>query len=73
MPDAIFLRLNEKFALGADGLQWILFKSRRKEPSPLDSRLVFGRGGSSVSIWDQCRAAQWRLAVCEQKQAAATP
>jgi hypothetical protein len=44
MADAIFLRLNEKFALGADDLQWGLYKSRRKEPSPLDSNLVFGRG-----------------------------
>jgi hypothetical protein len=45
MADAIFLRLNQKFALGADDLQWILYKSRRKEPSPLEAHLVFGRGG----------------------------
>src|SRR4029450_5918918 len=45
MTDSIFLRLDSKFALGADDLQWILYKSRRKDPSPLDSPLRLGRGG----------------------------
>jgi hypothetical protein len=45
MADAIFLRMNQKFALGADDLQWILYKSCRKEPSPIEAHLVFGRGG----------------------------
>ena len=35
MTDALFLRLNERFALGADDLQWILYKSRREDaPAP---------------------------------------
>jgi hypothetical protein len=44
MTNAIFLRLDERFAHGADDSPWILYKSRRAEPSPLDSNLVFGRG-----------------------------
>jgi hypothetical protein len=43
MTDTIFLRLSDKFALGADDLQWILYRSRREEPSPLDAPLKFGR------------------------------
>jgi hypothetical protein len=27
MMDALFLRLNERFALGADDLQWILYRA----------------------------------------------
>jgi hypothetical protein len=44
MADRIFLRLSEKYALGADELQWIVYRSRRKVPSPLDAPLVCGRG-----------------------------
>jgi hypothetical protein len=44
MADRIFLRLSEKYALGADDLQWIVYRSRRKVPSPLDAPLVCGRG-----------------------------
>jgi hypothetical protein len=29
MADRIFLRLNDRLALGADDLQWILYRSRR--------------------------------------------
>lgn len=29
MSDRIFLRLNDNFALGADSLQWILYKAKR--------------------------------------------
>jgi hypothetical protein len=44
MSDRIFLRLSEKYALGADDLQWIVYRSRRKVPSPLDEPLKCGRG-----------------------------
>jgi hypothetical protein len=54
MADAIFLRLNQKFALGADDLQWILYKSRRKDPSPLEAHLVFGRGGEWEPVRSVC-------------------
>ena len=39
MTDRIFLRLSAKFALGADELQWIVYQSRHKVPSPLDAPL----------------------------------
>jgi hypothetical protein len=45
MTDSIFLRLSEKTALGADDLQWIVYRSRQKVPTPLDAPLVLGRGG----------------------------
>ena len=39
MTEGIFLRLSGRLALGADDLQWILYKSRRKEPpAELDIR-----------------------------------
>jgi hypothetical protein len=42
MADRIFLRLSERWALGADDLQWILYKPRREEtPSELSSRSWF--------------------------------
>ena len=44
MSDGIFLRLSSKYALGCDDLQWIVFRSRRKDPSPLDAPLKSGRG-----------------------------
>jgi hypothetical protein len=31
MDDTIFLRLDAKFALGADDLQWILYRARHKD------------------------------------------
>jgi hypothetical protein len=31
MADAIFLRLNEDFALGSDGLQWILLRRHPRQ------------------------------------------
>lgn len=34
-----FLRLDERFALGADDLQWILYKSRHKTGPALDAPL----------------------------------
>jgi hypothetical protein len=40
MSDAIFLRLADNGALGTDGLQWILYKSVRRIPPPLDAPLV---------------------------------
>jgi hypothetical protein len=44
MSDRIFLRLSDKYALGADDLQWIVYRSRSKVPSPLDAPLKCGRG-----------------------------
>jgi hypothetical protein len=40
MSDRIFLRLNEDFALGADSLQWILYRRHAAVPegSPLPLR-----------------------------------
>jgi hypothetical protein len=32
MTDTLFLRLNEKFALGADDLQWILYRANSRDP-----------------------------------------
>jgi hypothetical protein len=43
MADRIFLRLSEKYALGADDFQWVIYRSRRKVPSPLDAPLKIGR------------------------------
>ena len=34
MSERIFLRLGDRLALGADGLQWILYKSRAKAWAP---------------------------------------
>ncbi len=45
MTDRIFLRLSDKYALGADELQWIVYRSRRKVPSPIGTPLRCGRGG----------------------------
>jgi hypothetical protein len=45
VTDRIFLRLSKKYALGADDLQWIVYRSRCKVPSPLDAPLKCGRGG----------------------------
>jgi hypothetical protein len=45
VSDGVFLRLSEKYALGADDLQWIVYRSRHKVPSPLDAPLKCGRGG----------------------------
>jgi hypothetical protein len=39
MADRIFLWLNDRFALGADSLQWILYKSRAKIGPPMDAPL----------------------------------
>jgi hypothetical protein len=50
MADTIFLRLDAKFALGADDLQWILYRSRREEPSPLGAPLKFGRGSEWLPV-----------------------
>jgi hypothetical protein len=45
MTDRIFLRLDDKHALGADELQWILYRSNRKIPSPIDAPLKVERHG----------------------------
>ena len=37
MSDKIFLRLGPRVALGADDLQWILFKARKASPRPIDA------------------------------------
>ncbi len=50
MSERIFLRLSDKFALGADDLQWIVYRSRRGGPSPIDAPLVFGRGGEWLPV-----------------------
>jgi hypothetical protein len=50
MRDGPFLRLSSKYALGADGLQWIVYRSRRKDPSPLDAPLTFGRGSEWEAV-----------------------
>jgi hypothetical protein len=50
MADRIFLRLSEKYALGADDLQWIVYRSRRKVPSPLDEPLKCGRGSEREPV-----------------------
>jgi hypothetical protein len=34
-----FLRLESRFALGSDDLQWIIYKSRHKDPPPMDGAL----------------------------------
>ena len=34
MSERIFLRLGDRLALGADGLQWILYKSKAKAGAP---------------------------------------
>lgn len=38
MADRIFLRLNARYALGADSLQWIIYRARVSEPSLARSR-----------------------------------
>ena len=38
MADRIFLRLSEKYALGADDLQWIVYRSRARFAPDLDRR-----------------------------------
>jgi hypothetical protein len=38
MADRIFLRLNDRLALGADDLQWILYRSRARVAPDLDRR-----------------------------------
>jgi hypothetical protein len=40
VTDRIFLRLNENFALGADSLQRILYRSRRKAGPSFDAPLA---------------------------------
>ena len=47
MSDRIFLRLGVNGALGADELQWILYRTRLKEPPPLDAPLI-GRDWNPV-------------------------
>ena len=47
MSDRIFLRLGVHGALGADELQWILYRTRLKEPPPLDAPLI-GRDWNPV-------------------------
>jgi hypothetical protein len=37
MTGALFLRLNERFALGADDLQWILYRASRHDPDMTNS------------------------------------
>jgi hypothetical protein len=37
MTGALFLRLNERFALGADDLQWILYRASRRDPDMTNS------------------------------------
>src|ERR1700730_17718056 len=43
MTEGIFLRLSDKYALGADDLQWIVYRSRRAVPSPIGASLRCGR------------------------------
>jgi hypothetical protein len=50
MMEGIFLRLSDKFALGADDLQWIVYRSRRKVPSLLDAPLIVGRSGEWEAV-----------------------
>jgi hypothetical protein len=40
MADAIFLRLDERFALGADDQEWVVYRSRQKNPPALDAPLI---------------------------------
>src|ERR1700730_9339330 len=44
MTEGIFLRLSGKYALGADDLQWIVYRSRRAVPLPIGAPLRCGRG-----------------------------
>jgi hypothetical protein len=39
MADTIFLRLDARFALGADDLQWIVYKSRCKDAPSFNAPL----------------------------------
>ena len=48
--DRVFLRVSEKVALGCDDLQWIIYRSRRKEPSPIDVPLKCGRGSEWEAV-----------------------
>jgi hypothetical protein len=50
VTDHIFLRLDAKFALGADDLQWILYRSRRAEPSSMDAPLKVERSGEWKAV-----------------------
>lgn len=43
MTDRIFLRLDDRHAIGADDLQWVLYRAKR--PVPTDAALVLERGG----------------------------
>jgi hypothetical protein len=50
MADRIFLRLNDRLALGADDLQWILYSSIRKAPPLFDAPLVPGEWRTIASV-----------------------
>jgi hypothetical protein len=60
MSDRIFLRLGENGALGADDLQWILYRSRRTMPPGMDTPLI-QRDWVGVSFVRSTRA---RLEAC---------
>jgi hypothetical protein len=66
MADRIFLRLSDKYALGADDLQWIVYRSRRKVPSPLDEPLKYGRGSEWEAVSFVRSTKEILLARCGQ-------
>jgi hypothetical protein len=75
ISDRIFLRVSDKVALGSDDLQWIVYLSRRKVPSPVDAPLVLGRGGEwrPVSFVRSTKAILMRLLgqiTCHEAQVA---
>ena len=56
MVDRIFLRLNDRLALGADDLQWILYRSRAAVVPDLSTRnwLPIAFVGSTRGILARC-------------------
>ena len=59
MADRIFLRLSEKFALGADELQWILYKANGRDQvidPPLEPRYwhAISFVSSTKNILERC-------------------
>jgi hypothetical protein len=52
MTDRIFLTLNDKFALGYDDLQWILFRAHRRHDRVTWDGISFVR--STKAILERC-------------------
>jgi hypothetical protein len=50
MSDRIFLRLDEKHALGADGLQWILYKAHPRRGAVTWDPASFVRSTKAVLL-----------------------